>query len=81
MASLLEINILSHYYAFRRDYDGRSEGSPAHQHTIKKFLLLGLLEMNHSDVGGIFRITAVGKMYIERLKSIPLPDVRISYEF
>lgn len=74
----LEIQILLHYYACADDFRGGDFSAPAVGEAIAWFTQSDLLEPTHEtqDKGPEFCITERGRVYVEALRAVPLPEKR-----
>ena len=83
--SPLEIQLLLHCYACIGPWDNVSNGSPAHDEAISKFLVLGIVEPsskadeNQMLVGlsnSVYNCTDRGRALVTMLLNTPAPEAR-----
>jgi hypothetical protein len=74
----LKISILLHYYACGDDFRGGDFSAPAVREAISEFTASDLLAPTplESDNGPEFTITERGRVYVEALRAVPLPEKR-----
>lgn len=73
--TIYEIGILLHYYARCDDHEDLNRKPPIWSPTISEFMRLDLVEEGPEDLPGPkYRITARGRLYVEALRMVPLPE-------
>lgn len=74
----LEISILLHYYCSTTDFRGGDFSAPAVDDAMRWFAENDLLQPtgSHPNAGPEYAITERGRVYIEALRAVPLPEKR-----
>lgn len=68
-----EIEIMLHYYYRPRYFRDGDFSAPASRSALESFCENGLLREAPVNAGALYEITERGRVYVEALKSVPLP--------
>ena len=82
--TLLQIDIMLHYYARTEDYRFGDFSAPAVREAIDSFVLVTeMLRASTPEEGydPAYRITDKGRAYVDYMCSVPLPTVKYVIEY
>jgi hypothetical protein len=72
--TVYEIGIMTHYYAYGDDHPDILRRPPIWEPTIDRFLRHDLLALCDSKLERVYDLTDRGRVYVEALKAVPLPQ-------